>query len=76
MFECIGLNSKIVNNYFPNTVTRIQGVGLREIEKEISRRHKKAYKIEKIDADLKLDFGGQYKWRRDGEKHVFNPLHR
>ncbi|WP_411766634.1 glutamate synthase large subunit [Winogradskyella sp. A3E31] len=74
LFECIGLNSKIVNDYFPNTVTRIQGVGLREIEKEISRRHKRAYKTETIDADLKLDFGGQYKWRRDGEKHVFNPL--
>jgi len=74
LFECIGLNTKVVNTYFPNTITRVQGVGLREIEKEIYKRHKKAYKTEAIDASTSLDFGGQYKWRRDGEKHLFNPL--
>ena len=74
LFECVGLNTKIVNDYFPNTITRIQGVGLREIEKEIYRRHKKAYKTDEVDADLNLEFGGQYKWRRHGEKHTFNPL--
>ena len=74
LFECVGLNTKIVNDYFPNTITRIQGVGLREIEKEIYKRHKKAYKTDEVDADLNLEFGGQYKWRRHGEKHTFNPL--
>ena len=74
LFECVGLNTKIVNDYFPNTITRIQGVGLREIEKEIYKRHKKAYKTDEVDTDLNLEFGGQYKWRRHGEKHTFNPL--
>ena len=74
LFECVGLNTKVVNDYFPNTVTRIQGIGLREIEQEICKRHKKAYKTDTIEADLGLEFGGQYKWRRDGEKHLFNPL--
>lgn len=74
LFECIGLNTKVVNEYFPHTVTRIQGIGLREIEKEIFKRHNKAYNIEEIDADLDLEFGGNYKWRRNGEKHAFNPL--
>ena len=74
LFECVGLNTKIVSDYFPNTITRIQGVGLREIEKEIYKRHKKAYKTDEVDADLNLEFGGQYKWRRHGEKHTFNPL--
>ena len=74
LFECVGLNTKVVNDYFPNTITRIQGIGLREIEKEIYKRHKKAYKTDEVDADLNLDFGGQYKWRRHGEKHAFNPL--
>lgn len=74
LFECIGLNAKVVNTYFPNTVTRIQGIGLREIEKEIYKRHKKAYRTEAINPNMGLDFGGQYKWRRDGEKHLFNPL--
>ena len=43
LFECIGLNTKVVDEYFPNTITRIQGIGLKEIESEISKRHKKAY---------------------------------
>ncbi|MBT8310754.1 MAG: glutamate synthase subunit alpha, partial [Bacteroidia bacterium] len=74
LFECVGLNTKVINQYFPNTITRIQGIGLREIEKEIRKRHQKAYMTEAIVADQSLEFGGQYKWRRDGEKHLFNPL--
>jgi len=74
LFECVGLNTKVVNRYFPNTVTRIEGIGLREIEKEICKRHKNAFKTDTVVADLGLEFGGQYKWRRDGEKHLFNPM--
>lgn len=74
LFECVGLNTTVVTNYFPNTVTRIQGIGLREIEKEISKRHRQAYHNNEVDGDLGLEFGGNYKWRRNGEKHAFNPL--
>ena len=74
LFECIGINTKVVDKYFPNTATRIQGIGLYEIEKEISKRHKKAYVERDIDAELDLEVGGQYRWRRNGEKHQFNPM--
>ncbi|WP_350293656.1 glutamate synthase large subunit [uncultured Croceitalea sp.] len=74
LFECIGINTKVVEKYFPNTPTRIQGIGLYEIEKEISKRHSKAFKAKKINANLDLEIGGEYRWRRDGEKHMFNPL--
>ncbi|UZO79472.1 glutamate synthase large subunit [Aquimarina sp. ERC-38] len=74
LFECIGINTKVVDKYFPNTATRIQGIGLYEIEKEISKRHKKAYVERDIDAVLDLEVGGQYRWRRNGEKHQFNPM--
>ncbi|MCF1421526.1 glutamate synthase large subunit [Mangrovimonas futianensis] len=74
LFECIGINTKTVEKYFPNTVTRIQGIGLHEIEKEIRKRHKAAYKAKDIEANLDLEIGGQYRWRRNGEKHMFNPL--
>jgi len=74
LFECIGINTKVVTQYFPNTATRIEGIGLYEIEKEIAKRHKKAYLEQEVAADLDLEFGGQYKWRRNGEKHQFNPL--
>ena len=74
LFECIGINTKTVEKYFPNTPTRIQGIGLYEIEREISNRHRKAYGEKEIPANLDLEIGGQYRWRRDGEKHMFNPL--
>ncbi|MBQ4804602.1 glutamate synthase large subunit [Aquimarina sp. MMG015] len=74
LFECIGINTKVVDKYFPNTATRIQGIGLYEIEKEIAKRHKRAYIEREVDADLDLEIGGQYRWRRNGEKHQFNPL--
>ncbi|HMC00119.1 MAG TPA: glutamate synthase large subunit [Flavobacteriaceae bacterium] len=74
LFECIGINTKTVNKYFPNTVTRIQGVGLLEIEQEINKRYSKAYQEQNIAAELELEVGGQYRWRRNGEYHLFNPL--
>ncbi len=74
LFECIGINTKVVDQYFPNTATRIEGIGLYELEKEIAKRHKKAYVEQEVAADLELEIGGQYRWRRNGEKHQFNPL--
>ena len=74
LFECIGISTKVVDKYFPNTPTRIQGIGLYEIEKEIAKRHQRAYTNKEIAANLDLEIGGEYRWRRDGEKHMFNPL--
>ena len=74
LFECIGISTKVVDKYFPNTPTRIQGIGLYEIEKEIAKRHQRAYSKKEIAANLDLEIGGEYRWRRDGEKHMFNPL--
>lgn len=74
LFECIGLNTVVVDTYFPNTPTRIQGIGLYELEKEISKRHLRAFAKTKVAADLDLEIGGEYRWRRDGEKHMFNPV--
>jgi len=74
LFECIGINTKVVSKYFPNTATRIQGIGLYEIEKEISKRHQKTFNAKEVAANMELEMGGAYRWRRDGEKHLFNPL--
>ncbi len=73
IFEILGLNSKFTNKYFPNTPSRIEGIGLYEIEREISKRHKNAFFNNKVDKNLKLDIGGDYRWRRNGERHMFNP---
>ncbi len=74
LFECIGINTKVVDKYFPNTPTRIQGIGLYEIEKEIAKRHGRAFAKKEVPANLDLEIGGEYRWRRDGEKHMFNPI--
>ncbi len=74
LFECIGIRKKVVEKYFPHTPTRIEGIGLYEIEKEIAKRHEKAYNKHQVAANLDLEIGGEYRWRRDGEKHMFNPL--
>ena len=71
LFECVGINTNTVEKYFPNTPTRIQGIGLMEIEKEIVKRHKKAFNPN-IESDIEI--GGEYRWRRGQEKHMFNPL--
>jgi glutamate synthase (ferredoxin) len=73
IFEIVGFNSQFVEKYFPYTASRIEGIGLYEIEKEISRRYKLAYPDNKINRKLGLNIGGDYRWRRNGERHQFNP---
>ncbi|MBL4939766.1 MAG: glutamate synthase large subunit, partial [Lutibacter sp.] len=73
IFEIVGFNSKFVEKYFPYTTSRIEGIGLYEIEKEIKKRYKYAYPDTLIKNRLGLNIGGHYRWRRNGEKHMFNP---
>jgi glutamate synthase (ferredoxin) len=72
IFEAIGLNKEFVDKYFTWTPSRIQGIGLNEVAAEIEKRHCGAFP-ERPDRELDLDWGGRYQWRRDGEKHLFNP---
>ena len=72
IFEALGLSQKLIDRFFVNTATRIEGIGLYEIEKEINARHTKAYTHES-NLGLPLEIGGDYRWRRDGEEHVVNP---
>ncbi|MDA9106770.1 glutamate synthase large subunit, partial [Flavobacteriaceae bacterium] len=71
IFEALGLRENFTKKYFSNTPSRIQGVGLYAIEKELSIRHKKAF--EKQNVFTSLEIGGNYRWRRNGEAHMLNP---
>ncbi len=73
IFEIVGFSSQFVEKYFPYTASRIEGIGLYEIEKEINERYKYAYPDNLIDKRLGLNIGGDYRWRRNGERHLFNP---
>ncbi|HET6882283.1 MAG TPA: glutamate synthase large subunit [Pirellulales bacterium] len=73
IFEAIGLNHKLVDDYFTWTASRIEGVGIETIAEESIRWHESAYPHTNVPRNLTLDVGGQYQWRRKGEAHLFNP---
>jgi len=72
LFEAIGLNKAFVNEFFTNTSSRIEGIGLEEIARETLLRHGCAFEPRK-SGQLELDFGGEYFFRNSGEAHLWNP---
>ncbi len=72
IFEILGINQQVVNTHFTGAVSRIGGLGLDEIAQEALIKHNRIFgkhtQVENI-----LTAGGTYKWRRRGEKHLFNP---
>ncbi|MBL7076715.1 MAG: glutamate synthase large subunit [Kiritimatiellae bacterium] len=72
VFEAVGLNSQVVDKYFPGTASRIEGIGLDEIAQEANARHTSAFSSEIYDNKL-LPAGGMYKFRNGGERHLWSP---
>jgi glutamate synthase (ferredoxin) len=72
IFEAVGLNQAIIDQYFAWTASRLEGVGLDVIAQEALIRHHHAFP-EREPANLTLDVGGEYQWRKDGEAHLFDP---
>jgi len=75
-FEAVGLSRAFIERYFTGTESKLDGVGLAEIERENRMRHQHAYPEEGSVAALaheRLKTGGEYQWRRDGSPHLFNP---
>ena len=72
IFEAIGLSSAVVDKYFTWTASRVEGVGMEVIAKEVEIRHRHAFPERQVNGHT-LDVGGQYQWRSEGEYHLFNP---
>ena len=73
-FEAVGLSHDLVERYFTGTTSRLGGVGLDMIHAEVLARHDVAYPPTGISpAHRRLDVGGEYQWRREGEPHLFDP---
>ncbi|RZK92604.1 MAG: glutamate synthase large subunit [Pedobacter sp.] len=72
IFEILGINQQVVNTHFTGAVSRIGGLGLDEIAQETLIKHRRSFGP-KTQAEPILSAGGTYKWRRRGEKHLFNP---
>ena len=72
IFEAIGLNHSVIEKYFVGTASRIGGIGLEVLAREVLLRHQHAFPNRQVNGHT-LDVGGQYQWRQDGEYHLFNP---
>ncbi len=74
IFEAIGLSQELVDEYFTGVTSKLGGIGLDEISREIGLRHRRAFPDRpELLAHRELDVGGEYRWRREGEYHLFNP---
>ncbi len=74
VFEAVGLNQDFVDEYFTWTPSRIGGVGIEVVAREVRLRHDRAYPPKRPVVHKQLGTGGQYQYRDDGEQHLFNPL--
>ncbi|SHM37637.1 glutamate synthase large subunit [Cryptosporangium aurantiacum] len=74
VFEAIGLSQELVDQYFTGTTSTLGGVGLDTIAAEVASRHARAWPANATElAYRRLEVGGEYQWRREGEVHLFNP---
>jgi len=73
IFEAIGLEQELIDQYFTWTPSRIGGIGIDVLAEEARRRHAFAYQ-RSLPNYQKLDIGGEYQFRNDGEFHSFNPV--
>ncbi|WP_333618288.1 glutamate synthase central domain-containing protein, partial [Dietzia sp.] len=74
LFDITGLAQSLCDEYFTGSVSPLDGIDLDEIAEDVARRHRFAFlsRPEEV-AHRELEIGGEYKWRREGEYHLFNP---
>ncbi|WP_064441511.1 glutamate synthase large subunit [Hoyosella altamirensis] len=74
VFEAVGLDRALVDEYFTGTSSTISGVGLDVLAHDVRLRHRRAYPDNPTDrVHRRLDVGGEYLYRREGELHLFTP---
>ncbi len=73
VFEAIGLNKSMVDQYFTGTASRIEGVGLEVLAREALMKHGHAFRPV-TESETELNVGGDYQYRIKGEYHLLNPL--
>ncbi|MEU6129137.1 glutamate synthase large subunit [Saccharopolyspora sp. NPDC047091] len=74
IFEAVGLSKELVAEYFTGTGTQLGGVELDALAEEVALRHRRAYPDNPTDrAHRRLEVGGEYAYRREGELHLFSP---
>ena len=73
IFEAIGIDAEVIDKYFTNTVSRIGGITLKDIEEDVNELHSTAYDPLGFETDLTLDSKGRHKMRSGADPHLYNP---
>ncbi|WP_124066592.1 glutamate synthase large subunit [Clostridium sp. E02] len=73
IFEAIGISKKVVNQYFTDTVSRVEGIDLEDIANDVDTLHSAAFDPLGLDVDLTLNSVGSHKERAGEEEHLYNP---
>ena len=73
IFEAIGIAPEVIGRYFSNTVCRVGGVTLKDIERQVDELHSHAFDPLGLKCDLTLDSPGHHKMRSGGDSHLYNP---
>ncbi|MDO5403450.1 MAG: glutamate synthase large subunit, partial [Eubacteriales bacterium] len=73
IFEAIGINSDVINRYFKGTVSRIEGISIKDIQNDVETLHSKAFDPLGLSTDSTLDSAGAHKMRSGKEEHLYNP---
>lgn len=74
VFEAFGLANPVLDEYFIGTTSKLGGVGLDVIAAEVAARHRRSHPENPTDREhRRLEVGGEYAYRREGELHLFTP---
>ncbi len=73
IFEAIGIGKDVIDKYFTGTISRIGGISLKDIERQVDRLHSKAFDPLGLSVNLTLDSVGSHKERSGKEEHLYNP---
>ena len=73
IFEAIGINHDVIDKYFTNTVSRVEGISLKDIAKGVDELHSQAFDPLGLRTDLNLESVGAHKERSGKEEHLYNP---
>ncbi|HIQ58448.1 MAG TPA: glutamate synthase large subunit, partial [Candidatus Merdivicinus intestinavium] len=75
IFEAVGIRKSVVDEYFTNTVSRVEGIGLEEIDQDIHARHSRAFDPLGLGVDTALDSSGSHNLRSgpDKDDHLYSP---
>ena len=73
IFEAIGLSHDVINKYFSGTVSRVEGINIKDIERQVDENHSKAFDPLELGTDQTLESSGSHKMRSNKEEHLYNP---